>query len=201
MAAAQGNGAKGRASAARVKALRSAEPETATKANVGTATGDTARAKAYRQGQAAARRAMDERPRGRRTRGPAQVHSDPELQDLYAQGHRDTVREARRRTVRERATTGVPGQVVTTTKAGASDGAGFVLGLIGYALVRNYLTGGWSGVGDWFKAKFLNETSAPTSSGPPPLTGTVQPPTSSGQSPGVAGNITGGAGLPGTNGP
>lgn len=120
----------------------------------GPATGDDDRQRAYRQGGAAAKRARDERGRGRRARGPAQVHDDPELQDIYEQGHHDSMREARRTTV----TNAIAGPAGSARSVG-ENGAGFVLGLIAFALFRNYLTGGWSGVGKWFSAKFTNNTS------------------------------------------
>jgi hypothetical protein len=37
-----------------------------------------------------------------------------------------------------------------------NDGAGFLLGLVGYALLLNYLRGGLPAVRGWFAAKFLN---------------------------------------------
>lgn len=135
------------------------------RAATGPGTNDSARDQAYRQGQAAARRALDERRRGRRTRGPAQVHADPELQGYYEQGHGDTVREARRESVRQ---TVAP--AASSAKGLGDNGAGFVLGLVAYALLRNFLTGGWSGVNAWLAAKFVNKTSpaaAPTVNGVP----------------------------------
>src|SRR2546421_8321563 len=39
----------------------------------------------------------------------------------------------------------------------ASDGAGFVLGLIVYALGLNFIRGGWPAVAGWFGAKFINK--------------------------------------------
>lgn len=41
--------------------------------------------------------------------------------------------------------------------AAADHGGGLLLGLVGYAMAVSYIDGGWSGVGDWLKAKFLNE--------------------------------------------
>jgi hypothetical protein len=39
-----------------------------------------------------------------------------------------------------------------------STGAGFILGLIAWAVVRAYLTGGTAGVRQWMAAKFVNKT-------------------------------------------
>lgn len=156
MAAAKSAGGKGRAAGKRVGRLSTASTtEKPTRRQVAAATGDDARATAYRQGQGAAKRALDERPRARPTRGPAQVHEDPELQGIYAQGHRDTVHNARRQAVSQRV-----GPALGSAKGAGGNGAGFVLGLIGYALVRNFLTGGWAGDRAWLAAKFLNKTQA-----------------------------------------
>jgi len=38
-----------------------------------------------------------------------------------------------------------------------NQGASFLLGLVGYALVLNYLRYGWPGVTGWLSAKFLNK--------------------------------------------
>jgi hypothetical protein len=55
------------------------------------------------------------------------------------------------------ASTGV-GKVAALRGPGlANDGAGFVLGLVLYALVLNYLQGGAGQVRGWMKAKFLNQ--------------------------------------------
>jgi hypothetical protein len=145
------------------------------RAATGPSTGDRDRDRAYRQGQGAAKRALDERRRGRRTRGPAQVHEDPELQSIYEQGHQDTVRDARRsaiaHTVRDARRSAIA-PAATTVKGAGSDGAGFVLGLIGFALLRNYLTGGWTGVTSWLAAKFINKTGPSSPRGAPPVEST-----------------------------
>lgn len=43
----------------------------------------------------------------------------------------------------------------------AADGAGFVLGLLAWALVLSYLRGGTPAVQGWLKAKFINEPYQP----------------------------------------
>lgn len=132
----------------------------AAKRALGPQTGDDERDRAYNQGRGAAKRAIDERPRGRRARGPAQVHSDPELQGYYEQGHHDHVREARRDAVAQRV--GPPAtKAFGSAKSAGGNGAGFILGLVAYALVRNFLTGGWAGDRAWLAAKFLNKVESP----------------------------------------
>lgn len=121
---------------------------------------DTDRDRAYKQGQGAARRALDERRRGRPARGPAQVHADPELQDIYEQGHRQTVSDARRTAVRTKVG-GAVAPAASSAKSVGENGAGFILGLIAFALFRNYLQGGWTGVNQWLAAKFVNKTTQP----------------------------------------
>jgi hypothetical protein len=117
---------------------------------------DRARDQAYRQGQAAARRRVDEtRGPGRtlRRHRPAQVHPDPEHQSLYEQGFTDAIRTARRAGVRASAPVRRGGELV-------DDGAGFILGLLAYALFLAYARGGWDGVKAWTAAKFLNKTAS-----------------------------------------
>lgn len=47
---------------------------------------------------------------------------------------------------------------VSAGKGGAAEsGAGVILGMIGYALVINYLRGGYPAVRGWFGAKFINK--------------------------------------------
>lgn len=187
------SGAKGRASMRRLAALQSPEAETApTRRQTARATGDDARARAYRQGRAAAGRALDERRRGRPTRGPAQVHDDPQLQGIYEQGHRDRVAQARRKAIADRAA-----PVVGKTRGTVDNGAGFVLGLLGFAMLRNYLQGGWSGVGAWLSAKFVNKTPAKASPNATHPYGRANPNQLKGQSPTNPGGVNPYQGLPG----
>jgi len=51
-------------------------------------------------------------------------------------------------------------------RPGVSDASGFLLGLVGFALFRSYLAGGWDGVRGWLAAKFLNRP-APTARATP----------------------------------
>jgi hypothetical protein len=93
---------------------------------------------------------------GRRGDDPAEYQTDDELWGYYQDGAKASKAEQRQaRTADLRSSAGA--------KAGsvASDGAGFLLGLIGYALLYNYLRWGSSGVRAWLSAKFLNNTSDP----------------------------------------
>jgi hypothetical protein len=88
---------------------------------------------------------------GRRGDDPAEFQTSDDLFAVYEDGQRaakDDKRGERREELRGKA----------GAKAGsvASDGAGFVLGLLAYAVLANYLRGGVPAVKAWFAAKFLN---------------------------------------------
>jgi hypothetical protein len=82
------------------------------------------------------------------------------------------------------------------------EGAGLILGVVGYALVLNYLAHGWPGVTGWISAKFLNKVTlnqAPSGVAP----GAGQPgrnlPNAEGQGPTVqtpSGPVSAGGGSP-----
>lgn len=57
-----------------------------------------------------------------------------------------------------RTRTGGGGSSFTMT----DQGAGFILGMVAYALFINYLRYGWSGVTGWLSAKFLNQVTLGT---------------------------------------
>lgn len=115
---------------------------------------DKARNAAYRQGQAAAKRRVQETGR---TRGhqAAQVHEDPEHQELYESGFGHELGDQRSQRRSERLA-----PVAQSAGGVAHDGAGVLLGMIGYALFLAYVKGGWPGVTGWLSAKFLNKTKA-----------------------------------------
>ncbi len=83
---------------------------------------------------------------------------------------------------------GAPSAGGTAVTRAGGDVAGFLLSLIGYALVLNYLEGGPAQVRGWLAAKFLNQpyqpaTSAPSAAAPPsspaaPSTGSAPRPAS-----------------------
>lgn len=55
-----------------------------------------------------------------------------------------------------------PGPANVHTRVGpppamAEKGGGILIGLFGYALTIQYLKGGWTGVEQWLRAKFLND--------------------------------------------
>jgi hypothetical protein len=123
---------------------------------------DRGRDRAYRQGQGAAKRRVQETGQ-RRGHQPAQVHDDPELQSLYEQGFNEHLTSGRRQQRRTRARNAVQPAATQITTA-AHDSAGIVLGMIAYALFLAYVKGGFSGVTKWLGAKFLNNEHT-TSSG------------------------------------
>jgi hypothetical protein len=53
--------------------------------------------------------------------------------------------------------------------------AGLLMAILAYALFINFIRGGTSGIGDWFKAKFLNQTPKPKSGSGGPLSGGTAP--------------------------
>lgn len=65
----------------------------------------------------------------------------------------------------------------------AEDGAGFLVGVLAYALVLNYLKYGWPGVTGWLSAKFLNKVTiganAQQTQGPTQLVPNANPAASS----------------------
>jgi hypothetical protein len=115
---------------------------------------DAAQQKAYRQGQGAAKRRVQETGR---TRGhtPARVHEDPQHQELYESGFADELGDQRRTKRAERTA-----PITKNVGGAAHDGAGVLLGMFAYALFLAYVKGGWPGVTGWLGAKFLNKTSA-----------------------------------------
>lgn len=127
--------------------------------------GDKARGAAYNKGRDAGTRSA------RRHKGAAFRRADvPEIYDpddeqhagehaSYHQGVADSLRDERRATVRQAAGNSI-------SFDGVDDGAGFLLGLIGYALVLAYLRNGPAGVKGWMRAKFLNEPTAASKAKP-----------------------------------
>jgi hypothetical protein len=98
---------------------------------------------------------------GRRGDDPAEFQTDDELYGYYQDGRsaaRAESRSERIGSVRERG-----GSV-------ANDGAGIILGLVGYALLVNYLQGGVAGTRAWLAAKFLNRPSGDAARARPPAT-------------------------------
>ena len=137
---------------------------------------DNAQGAAYRQGQAAAQRRVQETGR-RRGHQPTQVHDDPELQHMYEGGFNTELGDQRRKARSERL-----GTIASGGSSGAAhDGAGLVLGMVGYALFLAYLNSGWAGVKQWLSAKFLNNVpsanapGANSRSGPGPGGSTIVP--------------------------
>lgn len=94
---------------------------------------------------------------GRRGDDPAEFQTDDELWGYYQDGAKAARGERRQ----ERT-----GAAIGKAGATANDGAGFLLGLIGYAIMAAYLRGGVGGVRAWFAAKFLNHT-IPTAAATP----------------------------------
>lgn len=92
---------------------------------------------------------------GLRGDDPAPFRTSDELYGYYQDGQRAGRQQSRQSRVDQ-----LRGDVGTRAGSAASDGAGFVLGLIGYALLANYLRGGTPQVRAWFAAKFLNRTSS-----------------------------------------
>lgn len=104
------------------------------------------------------------------------------LDDYYDQGYQDGTAERRPTTPAgdtsspadpEGAEGGRPAPAPAATPApwfnpsvpkieADEQGASFLLGLVAYALVLNYLSAGWPGVKAWMSAKFLNKPSTPT---------------------------------------
>jgi hypothetical protein len=91
---------------------------------------------------------------GQRGDDPAEYQTSDELYGYYQDGAKAAKGEARQ----ERGDQ-LRGDVAGKAGSVANDGAGFILGLIGYALLANYLSGGVPGVKAWFEAKFLNRVS------------------------------------------
>lgn len=90
---------------------------------------------------------------GRRGDDPAEWQTSDELYGYYQDGAKAARAETRGARVSQ-----LRGDAVGKAGGAAADGAGFVLGLIAYALLANFLRGGKPAVRDWFAAKFLNET-------------------------------------------
>lgn len=123
----------------------------------------------------ARRKAASERDRpleqaynaGLRGEDPAQFQVSDELYGYYQDGQRAAKAQARAERGEQ-----LRGAAGARAGSAASDGAGFVLGLIAYAILANYLRGGVPAVRAWFAAKFLNKTGAgaarPSPVGAPP---------------------------------
>lgn len=90
---------------------------------------------------------------GRRGDDPAEYQTSDELYGYYQDGAKAAKAEGRQARGDQ-----LRGQAAGKAGSAASDGAGFLLGLIGYALLANYLRGGRSAVRAWLAAKFLNRT-------------------------------------------
>lgn len=84
--------------------------------------------------------------------------------EIYEQGRQD----ARAETPAPTSSGGGGGGGGSSSPGVVDDGAGFVLGLLSYALVLAYLRGGTEGVRAWLRAKFLNEASADLAKMPTP---------------------------------
>lgn len=119
-------------------------------------TRDRQRAQHYSKGETEGAAAGKRAP-GRRAR-PDQVSGDEELQGLYEQGYRQGHRQSRRQAGRQTVSRATAPAVKRAT-SWSHEGAGFLLGLVAFALGRSYLLGGPAGVKAWLKAKFLNEAS------------------------------------------
>ncbi len=82
---------------------------------------------------------------------PQLLGDDKPTRDAYAAGVADRRRESRERVLGQaRGAAGVRGPDFV------NDGAGFLLGLIVYALALNYLQGGAAQARGWIAAKFVN---------------------------------------------
>lgn len=115
---------------------------------------DTARAAAYKRGQADAAAGRNEPP------------FDEELAGYYSQGH-DAASASRPADSGQSSPGAAPptapasskplgGLLGSSSGSKVDSGAGLVLGAIAYALVVNFLRGGMPAVKGWFAAKFLN---------------------------------------------
>lgn len=141
-------GARGAARIAKVRALDDAATTAPNATERGAlAKADRARDRAYKRGQRDARARAQAKGAFRRQR-PDVGEPTGELQDLYDQGFRSGIREARRERV---------AGPVTSAGELVDDGAGVLLGAIGWALVLAYINyNGWAGVRGWIAAKFIN---------------------------------------------
>lgn len=111
---------------------------------------DRARADEHKRARAA----------GRAGGGRAEFEDDPELVDSFDAGARDRSGGGRPASGRRPST---PRWSPPKPAADfVSDGSGFLLGLIGYALVLNYIRGGPAAVRGWFAAKFMNKPYQPS---------------------------------------
>lgn len=80
---------------------------------------------------------------------------DPELGRYFDDGAKQARTEGRRERLEQ------VGSSKPVQRAGgiANDGAGFLLGLVAYALLANFLRGGAAGARAWLSAKFVNRVS------------------------------------------
>lgn len=102
---------------------------------------------------------------GRRGDDPAEYQSSDELWSYYQDGARAAKAEQRSARVDK-----LQGQAGAKAGTVANDGAGFLLGLLAYALMANYLRGGTPAVRAWLAAKFLNRAGSagtPVAATPP----------------------------------
>lgn len=100
---------------------------------------------------------------------PEDLAGDPDLEAVHASGAEDARRQSAGSsastpsTARGSGSGRGPGRGTRL----ANDGAGFLLGLVGYALLHNYLRGGVPQAKAWLSAKFLNRVA--TSDIAPPV--------------------------------
>jgi len=111
---------------------------------------DTARTRAYNAGQSAGRAQGKGRRVGGRFTGE-ESFDDPDLGGLYDAGGTAGFSAARRAARRDTVSAGAD-----RVRPAVDDGAGFLLGMLAFALVFAYLEGGTAGVRRWIAAKFVN---------------------------------------------
>jgi hypothetical protein len=143
--------------------------------------------RAAKSGQSQARQELRDRPsrllfpkESRLGAARRQESSDPALDAAHEAGFDTELGEARRRAARragQAAGESRPAQMVQET-------AGFVLGLLAWALALAFLRSGPAGVKQWIRAKFINDpgkaaTAVPTTPLGRPAGGVVSPATPS----------------------
>lgn len=132
--------------------------------------------RAHREGRTNARQELAERPsrlffpsESRMGAARRRQYSDAELDELHEGGFEDELGDARRRAGKravDAAGDSKPVQAVQET-------AGFLLGLLAWAIALAYLRQGPAGVKQWIYAKFLNQ--APKKPAATPTPGTTTP--------------------------
>lgn len=106
---------------------------------------------ALSRARSAERSHQDAYNRGKRGSEPTHDPSDETANDAYEVGrmeHQADTDAARR--------AAAYGPAQTKAVEIGQQGAGFLLGMITYALVLAYLDAGWKGVTGWISAKFIN---------------------------------------------